>query len=149
MLFFFTEICWDRHQVSTSTTKNKQAKPIFLIFSINQTFLVNIYAENTANLQNRAGREFFGGVQPAWLCTYLHKWRLQILFHHIDNMEAVALLPFLGRHYWCRIFHHFGKVGCIENLHLVKFMKKKIKQLRTKLNKKTIHIFQEVRHGAG
>ena len=26
--------------------------------------MVNIYAENTANLQNRAGRDFFGGVQP-------------------------------------------------------------------------------------
>ena len=25
---------------------------------------MNIYAENTANLQNRVGREFFGGVQP-------------------------------------------------------------------------------------
>ena len=55
----------ERHQVSTSTTKNKQAKSIFSIFFINQTFLVNIYAENTANLQNRAWRDFFGGVQPA------------------------------------------------------------------------------------
>ena len=27
--------------------------------------MVNIYAENTANkFQNRAGRDFFGGVQP-------------------------------------------------------------------------------------
>ena len=48
--------------------KHKQAKPIFhffpIFFLINQTFLVNIYAENTANLQNRDGRDFFGGVQP-------------------------------------------------------------------------------------
>ena len=43
----------------------KISKPsLFFNFFINQTFLVNIYAENTANLQNRAGREFFGGVQP-------------------------------------------------------------------------------------
>ena len=44
--------------------KNKQAKPIFHFLKINLTFLVNIYAENTANLQNRAGRDFFGGVEP-------------------------------------------------------------------------------------
>ena len=43
----------------------KISKPsLFLIFFMNQTFLVNIYAENTPNLQNRAGRDFFGGVQP-------------------------------------------------------------------------------------
>ena len=29
---FFTEICWERHQISTSTTKNKQAKAIFQFF---------------------------------------------------------------------------------------------------------------------
>ena len=39
----------------------KISKPslFFIFFFINQTFLVNIYAENTANLQNRVGREFF------------------------------------------------------------------------------------------
>ena len=38
----------------------KISKPsLFFNFFINQTFLVNIYAENTANLQNRAGRDFF------------------------------------------------------------------------------------------
>ena len=42
----------------------KISKPSrFLNFFINQTFLVNIYAENTSNLKNRAGRDFFGGVQ--------------------------------------------------------------------------------------
>ena len=43
----------------------KISKPsLFYHFFVNQTFLVNIYAENTANLQKRAGRDFFGGVQP-------------------------------------------------------------------------------------
>ena len=48
----------------------KISKPrLFFNFFINQTSLVNIYAENTVNLQNRAGRYFFffffffGGVQ--------------------------------------------------------------------------------------
>ena len=31
-MFFFTEICWERHQISASTTKNKQAKAIFQSF---------------------------------------------------------------------------------------------------------------------
>ena len=66
LFFFFTEVCLERHQISISTTKNKQAKAIFQFF-INQTSLVNIYAENTANLQGRAGRNFFGGVQPSGL----------------------------------------------------------------------------------
>ena len=43
----------------------KISKPrLFFIFFINQTSLVNIYAENTAKLQSRAGRAVFGGVQP-------------------------------------------------------------------------------------
>ena len=51
----------------------KISKPrLFFIFFINQTFLVNIYAENTANLQNRAGRDFFGGVQPLLSCFVLY-----------------------------------------------------------------------------
>ena len=42
----------------------KISKPsLFFNFFINQYF----YAENTANLQNRAGREFFGSVQPVYL----------------------------------------------------------------------------------
>ena len=41
------------------------SKPrLFFNFFINQTSLVNIYVENTANLQSRAGRDVFGGVQP-------------------------------------------------------------------------------------
>ena len=59
----------------------KISKPslIFNVF-INQTFLVNIYAESTANLQNRAGRDFFGGVQPTlWLMKALVE-TLKMLF---------------------------------------------------------------------
>ena len=37
----------------------------FVNFFINQTSLVNIYVENATNLQSRAGRDFFGGVQPS------------------------------------------------------------------------------------
>ena len=37
---------------------------LFFISFINQTSLVNIYVENATNLQSRAGRDFFGGVQP-------------------------------------------------------------------------------------
>ena len=61
---FFTEICWERHQISTSATKYKQAKANFHFFFINQTSLVNIYVKNAANLQSRARRNVFGGVQP-------------------------------------------------------------------------------------
>ena len=59
-MLFFTEICWERHQINTSTTKNKQAKAfsIFLLIKLS-------YAENAANLQSRAGQDFFGGVQPS------------------------------------------------------------------------------------
>ena len=43
----------------------KISKPsLFFNYFINQTLLVNIYAENTANLQNKAGQDFFGGLQP-------------------------------------------------------------------------------------
>ena len=62
--FFFTVICWERHQIGTFTTKNKRAKAIFQFFFINQTSIFNIYVENATNLQSRAGRDFFGGVQP-------------------------------------------------------------------------------------
>ena len=56
-----------RRQISTSTTKNKQAKAIFhfFFFFINQTSLVNIYVENAATLQIRAGGDFFW-----WCATY-------------------------------------------------------------------------------
>ena len=37
---------------------------LFFNCFINQTSLVNIYVANTANLQSRAGRDVFGGVQP-------------------------------------------------------------------------------------
>ena len=37
---------------------------LFFNFFINQTSLVNIYVENTANLQSRVGRDVFDGVQP-------------------------------------------------------------------------------------
>ena len=45
----------------------KISKPrLFFNFFINQTSLVNIYVRvaNAANLQSRAGRDVFGGVQP-------------------------------------------------------------------------------------
>ena len=43
----------------------KISKPsLFFNFFINQTFLVNIYAENTASLQNRAGRDFLMVCNP-------------------------------------------------------------------------------------
>ena len=43
----------------------KISKPrLFFNFFINQTSLVNIYVANAANLQRRAGRDVFGGVQP-------------------------------------------------------------------------------------
>ena len=43
----------------------KISKPrLFFNFFVNQTSLVNIYGENTANLQSRDGQDFFGGVQP-------------------------------------------------------------------------------------
>ena len=52
----------------------KISKPsLFFNSFINQTFLVNIYAENTANLQNRAGRDFFW-----WCATYIHSDMLLI-----------------------------------------------------------------------
>ena len=79
--------------------KNKQAKPIFQFF-INQTFLVNIYEENTANLQNRAGREFFGGVQPVvrvlpqLTAHNWQKWKSRFLTchcHEIYREEMVGL----------------------------------------------------------
>ena len=63
MLFF-----WQRYverDIRSAHPPQKISKPsLFFSFFINQTFLVNIYAENTANLQNRAGWDFFGGVQP-------------------------------------------------------------------------------------
>ena len=41
------------------------SKPRLLFnFFTNQTSLVNIYVENAPNLQSRAERDVFGGVQP-------------------------------------------------------------------------------------
>ena len=61
--------------------KKKISKPrlFFIFFFINQTSLVNIYAENTAKLQSRAGRDVFGGVQPT-----RH-------YHEIYRLGAVGL----------------------------------------------------------
>ena len=53
------------HHKKKKKKKKKKSKPrLFFNSFINQTSLVNIYEENTANMQSRAGREFFGGVQP-------------------------------------------------------------------------------------
>ena len=37
----------------------------FFFFIYQTSYIVNIYVENAANLQSRAGRDVFGGVQPA------------------------------------------------------------------------------------
>ena len=59
----------------------KISKPtLFFNFFINQTFLVNIHhAENTANLQNKAGRDFFGGVQPKERRLFIGNYLIMII----------------------------------------------------------------------
>ena len=62
----------------------KISKPSpFFNFFINQTFLVNIYAESTANLQNRAGRDFLV------VCNlHLEKNKIQ----HLNMYDGILLL---------------------------------------------------------
>ena len=68
MLFFFFFFFFTEKGIRSAHPPRKISKPrLFFDFFINQTPLVNIYVENTANLQSRAGRDVFGGVQP--LCS--------------------------------------------------------------------------------
>ena len=89
--FFFLERYVERDIRWSAHPPQKISKPsLFFNFFINQTFLVSICAENTANLQNRAGREFFGGVQPV---QYMHK----------SQYTERAILPV--HMIQCRIYH--------------------------------------------
>ena len=68
----------------------KISKPrLFFNFFINQTFLVNIYVENTANLQSRAGRDVFGGVQPKG-CAWYHATRIASSYLCSNTMCSAA-----------------------------------------------------------
>ena len=61
MLFFYRDLL----RKASDHPPQKISKPrLFFNFFINQTSLVNIYVANAANLQSRAGRDVFGGVQP-------------------------------------------------------------------------------------
>ena len=65
---------------------------LFFNFLINQTF----YAENTANLQNRAGQDFFGGVQPSqikfhWNCSVYCMYDLMREIHPHTYMLRESL----------------------------------------------------------
>ena len=55
---------FDEEGIRSEHPPQKSKPSLFFIFFINQTSLVNIYIENIANLQSRAGRDVFGGVQP-------------------------------------------------------------------------------------
>ena len=52
------------------------------ILFINQTSLVNIYVENAANLQSRAGQDFFGGVQANITRSHVTKSDVQYTLDH-------------------------------------------------------------------
>ena len=64
MFFFFLQRYVEKG-IRSAHLPQKISKPrLFFNFFFNQTSLVNIFVENAANLQSRAGRDFFGGVQP-------------------------------------------------------------------------------------